>query len=466
MGFFLSVADADFDAWAEQNVRRKLAVVAPQGAAPLTAILSMLEDNEWTDGPDFGWAEERLKEKVAYLRGATGGTGPWLKADGTGGASLSFAANELARLYFSATESAYNFQPGERLIIHRQKNGSGNYVQLNVVVQDVNVPDPSGAPSNGWWTVTVLEAVVVANDAADVGSLIQSMGVPQQEGSHMPKANRPKWPIKVTNYAQIWRTPWEITANAVRQPMFFDPRGPYERMAIRAGLNHLTDIDNALMFGTRGEVIENHEDGSLTARRTTGGILYFLKEWEKANGGVFGYRPGGAAQTANTDDNKRILTGSNLGVITFAEWEAWEERMFRQYSTSSGEKLFLGGSAAIKAIVDYYTKNNRVHVNRDYIEGTRISFKVTTIETLYGVLNLKSHPRFNEENSLRGSGFLLDLNNIRFRPVIDRDTHVNEAIQENDFDGRKDEYFTDGGLELRFPETHGYFDNVRAIQTS
>ena len=231
---------------------------------------------------------------------------------------------------------------------------------------------------------------------------------------------------------------------------------------------HLIEIENAILFGQRSSTAYTDTDGSSSIVRTMGGIRWFLEQWEAANGGTFTYRPGTSALTSNSDRNKRIVQGSvAAGAVTLAEWESYEERMFRVCMTSTNEKLLIGGNGAIAAILKYYrTRGNGITINRDFEEQHRLALNLTTIQTDYGTMHLKAHPRFGDLDGLRNTVFALDVPNIKFRPMVNADTHKRENIQDNDFDGRKDEFFTEAGLEVNFPESHMILDNVQSIATT
>jgi len=223
--------------------------------------------------------------------------------------------------------------------------------------------------------------------------------------------------------------------------------------------------ENAVLFGRRSEVDVVDTDGTPSVVRTIGGVRWFLEEYEKANGGVHNYRPGGPAQTLPTDEHKRIIQGPpTTGLIPYDDWVMYEERMFRTTMTSSGEKLMLGGWKAIKAVIDYYRKKTPIRVTRPFeSEGLKLNFELRTIETDHGILHLKSHPRFNDDSVLADQAVVIDLPNLKLRPMVGADMHLNEGIQDNDFDGRKDEYFTEMGFECRFPESHMWFEYLKEI---
>lgn len=449
----------DITSFAARNGRRQVFYEVPGGAATLTGLLSLMEPED-TDGPIFDWTEQRYTERTATTYPfEVGVSGPWQTAGGSGGATIAYIAGATARLKVAVTETLHNWRVGERFVLHRQKNGAGNYVQVFGRISGIDT-------TNSILTIIVQDAITVDNDSAVYGALLQSLGTPHAEGSLGGGSRTPLYPISPQNYTEIFRTPVSWTATALRQPLFHDIQGKYRTDMRDAAVSHMVDIENAILFGQR-DTDTITDNGTNTVVRAMGGIYWFLQQWELGNtdnGGEWNYRPGGAILTANTDDEKRIIQGPANGELPNATWKLLEERLFRRTMTGSMEKLVLGGSGICKAIIDYYTTNNeRIFINREYEEKMQISFRTTSVETHYGTLHIKSHPRFNDRAGLRNSAFVLDLANLRFRPMLGRDTHVRENIHPPSFDGRLDEFLTEGSIEVRYPESHAYIENVSEI---
>jgi hypothetical protein len=68
----------------------------------------------------------------------------------------------------------------------------------------------------------------------------------------------------------------------------------------------------------------------------------------------------------------------------------------------------------------------------------------------------------DEDPGLQANALFLDLGNLRYRPLSDSDTVFLKGRQANDRDSRKDEWITEAGLELRFPESNMYIKNAAA----
>jgi len=456
--FGYNALTGDFDTYKARNARRYVFYSAPNAAATLTGILS-LADSETTDGAEFEWHEQRFKEKTA-ITADFASNGPWQTSAGVTGATLTFAAGDTVRLKVTTEDGTFNnWKVGERICVHRQRNNSGAYVNVYLRITEINT-------SGSYFVCVIQDAIVVNNAAATyTGATITSQGTPYAEGSSLPGSHAQKFPINAVNYTQIFRTVKGFSRTLLNQPMFFDEQGAY-RIGMRdAAVDHLIEIENAILFGQRSKTSVADTDGSSTVVRTTGGIRWFLEQYEAANGGTFLYRNGQSALTSNSDRDKRIVQGAAAdGAVTNAEWTAYEERMFRTCMTSSMEKLVIGGHGAIASILKYYrNRGNGIQINSGFMEEHKLGLGLQTIQTDYGIMHLKSHPRFNDLEGLRYTAYVLDVPNIKFRPMVGADTHKQEDVGEKGFDGRKDAFLTEAGIELRFPESHMILENIKSI---
>jgi hypothetical protein len=94
-------------------------------------------------------------------------------------------------------------------------------------------------------------------------------------------------------------------------------------------------------------------------------------------------------------------------------------------------------------------------------EKTRIyGLTLTTISTPCGDFHLLVHPLFSERADLRFQALILDVWNIKFRPLTDRDTTLRKMIQNPGADRRKDEYLTEATLEFARPDTCMWIQNI------
>jgi hypothetical protein len=109
---------------------------------------------------------------------------------------------------------------------------------------------------------------------------------------------------------------------------------------------------------------------------------------------------------------------------------------------------------------------NKITTNKNFPAEMTYGMHLVSIETVHGTLHFKSHPLFTEHPSFEKAMLITDIGNLRYRPLNDRDTVINDNIQANDLDGRKDEWFTEAGLEVRFPESNMLIQNVNEITVS
>ena len=191
-----------------------------------------------------------------------------------------------------------------------------------------------------------------------------------------------------------------------------------------------------------------------------GGILYFLGQYEAQYSiyrGGNGTSTGPAAVTADTDDNKRVIANT-AGTINEATYDGYLERLFRTTSNISNEKLVLCGSGFLKVMNQMY----RSQLTFVYYppSGDTFGMEIVAHKTAFGTVYYKTHPLFSRNSTLRNNALFLDIHNLRYRPMSKRDTQLLKNRQPNNADYRKDEWFTEFGLELRMPESFMYLQNV------
>ncbi len=178
---------------------------------------------------------------------------------------------------------------------------------------------------------------------------------------------------------------------------------------------------------------------------------HFLPSWEA--GSLYE----NTAATADTDDNKRIIANSG-GTINEATYDTFLERIFRTTSNVSNEKLVLCGSGFLKTINQMY-RNLGVLVLTVPTQDT-FGMELTAHKTVFGTIYYRSHPLFSQNSNLRNNALFCDVHNLRYRNMSKRDTQLLKNRQPRDADYRKDEWFTEAGLEMRMPETFMYLQNV------
>jgi len=438
------------------NNRRQTFWNYPEGAATLSYLLSLM-DSEPTDTPlNFGWEEIRY----AYIRTQTaGGDGPF-SASGSDTAASSPMTITQDTEYRVEVDDTSNFQVNDSIIfVDMVINGTTNLTTIRGVVS--SIVSSTKLEFRALHTVTN----VVNTLASTVDKNVAKIGSAYAEGSTSGQG-RMLVPVEPTNNTQIFKDPVEFTGSALKIPTDFDKTGAYKTKAKTTALDHVIGQEMALLFGKKHTfnsalAAGGSFGGATTPTRTMGGILHFLEEWEATGGGAAGYRPGGAALTADTADDKRIIENST-GTMTSEKWDEYTERVFRKANTQSREKICLVGNGAAKAI-NQLIKREIVREIPATDRGDTWRMRVKSVETSWGTLHFKTHPLLTDTPGLFYAMFIIDVPFLKYRPLNDRDMVKLNNRQSNDEDGRKDLWLTEAGLELQFPEAHMLIKNVQKI---
>lgn len=443
MAFGLLSTETVDDYWS-LNSRRKVFNQFPNGAAPLMGLLSLLPSEE-TDKPEFGWWERRFPtQRTATV---ASGTAPFLNGDGT---AFTDGANFVADTEYRVNVlSTAQFKPTHVIEI-RSVVITGTTVNIKGLVTEVI-------------SATVLKFrpfsahTAVQNAATENNGLtVAIIGTANAEGARSGQGIS-SVPTNATNYTQIFRSAFSITRTALKGGLEYDKSGPYKTMAWDNGLRHMIEMEKAMMFGQKHTVLVTDPDtGDQTPEKKTGGIIHFLEQWEIVNS-IYRGGTGAAAVTATTDSNKRIIPVN--GTLSESDYETYIDRAFTNTNSKNYEKLVLCGGTFLSAVNKLFSQQivrNAAISNKE--RGWE--FIVHSHTTLRGTVHYKVHPLLDEDPDHKGSAFILDLGNLRYRYLSDSDTTFLKGRQETDRDGRKDEWITECGLELRFPESHMFISGV------
>lgn len=445
-----------------EKTRRKVLYQYPQGPTPLTYLLSLLPDEE-TDKTEFGWWEERdtvIKTTTAAIGGGT--AGPFYT--GTGTTALTSGDPMTANSEYGVKVNDYTlFRVQDVIWVRNILNNAGSTTsQLRAVVTAVT----QIAGDIGRLTIRPIETVAdVSNLIAMVGLSVYFVSSAAAEGTKS-KVGSYSFPIEITNYTQIHKHGIHITRSALKQGVRYDSDGIWQDKLKKTGLRHMKGMEQATLRGVRATRNTTNEDGDTVPERFTGGIEYFLKQWElgtTGNGAIATYRPGGSDITATawaSDDDKRIIDLSTT--LTIDQFDTLIERAFRYTSETSFEKLVLCGSGFLKA-VQSYCKLQSIVMRELNPKTDTFGLQMYRLSTIYGDLVFKAHPLLSQDLTFRNDAYILDLPCFKWRPLTDSDTEFLEGRQDNDFDGRKDCWLTEGGYEINFPENHMYIKNLTGI---
>ena len=426
-----------------KNVRRSVFYFYPNGAAPLVGILSLLKE-ENTNDPRFLWYEKRLSDQRTSTVANT--TGPFITNTGTNAdAANPFvpAANSTLRIVVADSTL---FRVGHQIKVRQAVLSGGGATDIFGVVTATSQASGVSGTANTI-DVRLMEAYgSFSNIATSVGLEVWVVGSSFAQGLGDISSSIYNLPVDLENFTQIYRSPFSFTGTALKTALKFDETGPYKDKAKETSVMHMLEIEKSFLFGRK--VLYS---GGATPQYSTGGILYWLQQWEA------GTTYGNTAATLDTDDNKRIIANAS-GVINEKTYDTYLERLFRVTNNKSNEKLVLCGSGFLSVINQMY--RSKTCLNSDLPLDSTYGMNVVKHQTPFGTIYYKTHPLFSQNPTLRFNALFLDVQNLVYRAMQGRDTELLKNRQNNDEDLRKDEWLTEAGLELRFPESHMYLQNV------
>ena len=446
-----------------KSVRRSVFYQYPNGAAPLLGLLSML-DGEVLNDPEFSWYEDRYKEKVQSMvvNGTT--SGPWY-ADSTGAkgaAAATTAADKTAgTAYWLRVDGLDNVRPNDVLKLRVPVTGTADVeLQLKIVAHTDGVWSNS---SSGYYIrVTPLNTLAaVTNVHTEYTTALRTLEVQvlsnaNYQGQTGSAEGSYSLPTTTGNATMIVRTPYSFTGTAMKTALKFDESGPYKDRAKKASISHMIQMELQFFFGEYSKTVDSTTGLPCF---TTGGILFFMRLWEVGEGNAVGGKTSTypvAAGTANSDDNKRIININ--GNITETLLDDYYERLFRKTNNISNEKMAFVGSGFLN-VLNKLSKS-KVELKSDLPLGDTYGMNVVKHQTPFGVVYYKTHPLFSQNASMRYNALFLDVQNLHYRYMQDRDTNIKKNIQPNNADYRQDEWFTEAGFEMQFPESHMYMVGV------
>ena len=417
MGAFFGMrGTADFTVTGQrpQNWREMLLFLYPNGDAPLTALLALMK-SESTDDPHFHWFTKSLPGQSASLADSgiytdSGLTSAYTSGTGSAGDTL------YAKL---ATSDMAQFRVGHQVLL---RDASDPDVDVNATVT---------AKGSNYLTLMLLEDDdnSSSGDLSDADTIL-IVGNSNAEGALIPDAISYD-PTEHDNYTQIFRTPLDITRTAKKTRL---RTGDAYKEAKRECLElHSIEQEKAYLWGVK--YLKTGSNGK--PERFTQGLIPAIK----AGGNVSDY---------TTDSDFSSTTWLNGG----EEWlDKWLEVIFRY---GSDERLAFVGSGTVLAI------NKLVKNNGNYQlmpKTTSYGIKVMEWVTPFGVLHMKRHPLFSYETTNRNCMVVFDPSDIRYRYVDDTAFYADGEKQNtghNRYDGTKEEFLTEAGLEYHFPVKCGF----------
>jgi len=440
-----------------KSVRRSVFYWYPQGAAPLMGLLSLLKD-ESCDDPEFGWWEKRHKLLGTTLANNASTIVIFTRDAGTGGTYTQASGNVSIAKSTTSANTWYGFKVTDASVFrvnHQFKAKVINSAAAEVEMQGIITEVDTANNRITFWSLTTL---TFDYDAANAGKEILVIGNSAAEGQSNNSSGRNTIPTKLTNYTQIFRTPFEVTGTALKTSLMYDKEGPYNDLAKENSVNNMIEMEFAFLFGEKNIALVTVPGTSLTKyQRTTGGVLYWMGLWEA------GTSYGETAVTAITDENARIINfdsySSDANVLTDKRYDDLLQKAFRKCNNKANEKLVLCGDGFL-GVVNRLYKSVGVLNNDGMLMEKDFGMNVVSHRTPWGWVHYKTHPLFSQNASMRYNALFMDVNNLKYTYLEGRDTELLTGRQDNSADTRIDEWLGECGLEFRMPESFMYLKNV------
>jgi hypothetical protein len=346
-------------------------------AQPL-AVFTRRADKRRTVASTFSWLEESSKARFDTQNGGA-----------TSGATTVAVTNGA---YYQQWDQVLNTRTGEQF---RVDGVAGN----NLTVTR-GIGSTAAAMLNG-------------DELLIIGS-----AQPENDTSKPPRSDVPS---KISNYTQIFRTPFEVS-DTLRASGFQVAPAEWPRQARNKGIEHAKDLEYSFLLGRKSATTPG-----ATQNRTTGGVLSFI--------------------TTNQTDAG--------GDLSEAEFNAFMAQVHRY---GSGQKLALASATAVGALNKFPASKQQTRNDE-----TTYGMNVTQYTSPFGSINLVYHPLL-EGTKYGGYIVVIDMGQAAYRYLandeLNRDTKVLQNRQPNDQDGRKDEYLSEVGLEFGQQRMHGVLTGI------
>lgn len=274
-------------------------------------------------------------------------------------------------------------------------------------------------------TLTVVRGFGDANAAALVDDdPLYIIGTAAEQGDTSP-APRSGNPTAVTNYTQIFRNTIAASGTWLSSSNESTPHDwPYQ--ARKTAIEHNKDRELAFLFGAPANT--TGADGG--PRTATGGLNFFL--------------------TQNRQDAG--------GALTLTELET-----FIRTVTRYGKKKVLFASRKVGSVLNEFPMSKLQTVQSSKTFGV----DVMEFVSVHGSVSLVTHPLL-EGTVLDGYAFAVDFREEEVKyaylngqgPGGSRDTRLLTGREENDRDGKKDEWLSECGLQVGNPKRHGVLYGV------
>jgi len=381
-----------------QDFREMILWTNPNGTAPLFALSAKMKKEVCND-PQIHWWEETNDIGRSTVDGAI--------ADGVDTTITVDAA-------VGESGGALQYAPGDLLLV--EEDVAAYTTEILEVVSVTNDTD-----------LVVIRGAAGSTAAAfsDAIGLLR-IGSNHEEGSGSP-ATVTKNPTKLTNFTQIFKTPYQLTRTA--ENTTFRTGDPLKNDQIRKSFVHSEKIEQALFWGMASEVT------------------------------------GGGGQPKRTMAGLRSLVTSNVTVFTIDPtidtFIAALSPVFDFEAGNAGDqRIIYAGNGAINFLNKLIAGDSSTRINYDgIIKMYGQNLRQFTIPQ--GSFAIKSHPLLNTHPLFTYSMFVVNPSGLIYRPLKSSDTKIQKNIQLPDEDLRKDQWLTECTFEVHYERSFAFISGFK-----
>jgi len=404
-----------------EHYRAGMLRLFPNGSLTLTALTNMMKQQKVTD-PHFHWWTKTLTSQRATI------TGRYLDAILDSAYASGAVAGSTLYLKMSAADNAL-FRVGHQVLLRDASNYTVDCVgKVTGVVAN-------GASS--FIAVKLLEADDngSGNDLSDCDTAL-IVGSVNSQGGTRPEAIS-QGPTEFENYTQIFRDSLEITRTLMETKLRTEDA--YLEVKRDALEQHGIQMEKAFLHG----VLSSNVGSNGKPELTTNGIIPYIKSY----GTVEDY----SLDAGTAYDGKTWLQAGD-------QW--LDEHLEEMFRYGSDERLAFCGSGALLAIQRLVKSVGAYNIS---VREAAYGIKVMEWVTPFGVVYLKSHPLFSYEATTRNAMLVFEPANLVYSFITDTkfmpDTSYGNGGGTGK-DGKDEEFLTECGLEMHFPQSCGYLNNL------
>lgn len=445
------------------SIRRESFTIFPAGSFPLAGFLSLTEEEETNSGK-FTWFEDRHPDFRTELEDIST-TVPFCATTSPYGVlSADFDLDVDDSLGINVADRQYIIL-GDVLNVKLYDNTTAGIVEVKLRVTIL----PSGAGNEGKVIGRVhgfSGTLDVDHDydyggAADETELVVRIDTnAREEGSD--QTNESGWfrePVEHYGYVQTNINVFDLTEEAKVSVQDYDGEGAYDELFWQHNLKHMETLEKMIIDGHRHIRTVTDSNGISRQEKMSGGILWTLKEWEKADSTYRG-GTGAPAITADTDDNKRIIENA-AGTMSYKTFLGYVERLSRKTNNKNNAKLCVCGGIAFSVLNEIF--DGKTQFEESSIAGELDKFGATWkgVTTPFLDIHFVVHPLFRSDPERKYWLMFVDMDHVKWMYLKNGDTKLIQNIQNPGEEVQRDKIRTMAGVKVMFPESHMLIKNVR-----